>query len=73
MALARFGFSPTEAQTLAIQEIVEDMAAAKPMERLLQGDVGAGKTLVALMAMLNAVEAGVQAAILAPTELLAKQ
>ncbi len=49
------------------------MAQAAPMLRLLQGDVGSGKTLVALMAMLAAVEAGAQAALLAPTEILARQ
>src|SRR5205809_2087754 len=49
------------------------MAQDKPMLRLLQGDVGSGKTLVALMAMLSAVEAGAQAAMLAPTEILARQ
>src|SRR3546814_2291325 len=49
------------------------MAQGQPMLRLLQGDVGAGKTLVALMALLNAVEAGAQGAMLAPTEILARQ
>ena len=49
------------------------MAQDKPMLRLLQGDVGSGKTLVALLAMLEAVEAGAQAAMLAPTEILARQ
>ena len=49
------------------------MAQDVPMLRLLQGDVGSGKTLVALMAMLTAVEAGAQAALLAPTEILARQ
>lgn len=72
-ALAAFGFPPTEAQRQAIAEIDADLAAPRRMLRLLQGDVGAGKTLVALMAMLRAVEAGAQAALMAPTELLARQ
>jgi ATP-dependent DNA helicase RecG len=63
----------TGAQTRSIAEITGDMAQAQPMLRLLQGDVGAGKTLVALFAMLTAVEAGAQAALLAPTEILARQ
>ena len=56
-----------------IEEIRGDMAQSVPMLRLLQGDVGSGKTLVALMAMLTAVESGAQAALLAPTEILARQ
>ena len=56
-----------------IEEIRGDMAQSAPMLRLLQGDVGSGKTLVALMAMLAAVECGAQAALLAPTEILARQ
>ena len=56
-----------------IEEIRGDMAQAAPMLRLLQGDVGSGKTLVALLAMLAAVECGAQAALLAPTEILARQ
>ncbi|WP_323991126.1 ATP-dependent DNA helicase RecG [Nguyenibacter sp. L1] len=72
-ALARFGHVPTGAQVRALREIDSDMAAAHPMMRLLQGDVGAGKTLVALLAMLGAVEAGHQAALMAPTEILARQ
>lgn len=66
-------FPLTDAQTRSIAEIAGDMAQASPMLRLLQGDVGAGKTVVALEAMLVAVEAGAQAAMLAPTELLARQ
>lgn len=66
-------FAPTGAQRRATAEIEGDMAQGTPMLRLLQGDVGSGKTLVALMAMLNAVEAGKQAAMLAPTEILARQ
>jgi ATP-dependent DNA helicase RecG len=72
-ALARFGFSPTAAQVQALTEIDADLAAPHRMLRLLQGDVGSGKTLVALLAMLRAVEAGAQAALMAPTEILAKQ
>jgi ATP-dependent DNA helicase RecG len=63
----------TGAQNRVLQEITDDMAQARPMLRLLQGDVGSGKTLVALIAMLAAVEAGSQAALLAPTEILARQ
>jgi ATP-dependent DNA helicase RecG len=72
-ALAAFGHEPTPAQLQAIAEIDGDLAAPRRMLRLLQGDVGSGKTLVALMAMLRAVEAGAQAAIMAPTEILARQ
>ncbi len=72
-ALARFGFTPTPSQAQAMEEVAADMAAPRRMLRLLQGDVGSGKTLVALMAMLCAVEAGAQAALMAPTEVLAKQ
>ena len=63
----------TNAQARVIDEIRGDMAQDRPMLRLLQGDVGSGKTLVALLAMLEAVEAGAQAAMLAPTEILARQ
>jgi len=63
----------TGAQQRVIAEIAGDMAQASPMLRLLQGDVGSGKTLVALLSMLTAVEAGAQAALLAPTEILARQ
>jgi ATP-dependent DNA helicase RecG len=66
-------YVPTSAQRGAVAEIAGDLAQEVPMLRLLQGDVGSGKTLVALMAMLTAVEAGAQAALLAPTELLARQ
>ncbi len=66
-------FALTGAQTRAIAEIEGDMAQEAPMLRLLQGDVGAGKTVVALNAMLIAVEAGKQAALLAPTEILSRQ
>jgi ATP-dependent DNA helicase RecG len=66
-------FPLTGAQRRSIGEIEGDMAQASPMLRLLQGDVGSGKTVVALSAMLIAVEAGAQAALLAPTEILARQ
>jgi ATP-dependent DNA helicase RecG len=66
-------YTPTSAQRGAVAEIEGDLQQEVPMLRLLQGDVGSGKTLVALMAMLTAVEAGSQAAMLAPTELLARQ
>jgi ATP-dependent DNA helicase RecG len=63
----------TDAQRRVIREIRGDMAQFTPMLRLLQGDVGSGKTLVAVAAMLTAVESGAQAALLAPTEILARQ
>jgi ATP-dependent DNA helicase RecG len=66
-------YAPTGAQSRAIAEIDGDLQQEVPMLRLLQGDVGSGKTLVALMAMLSAVEAGAQAALLAPTEILGRQ
>ena len=66
-------FVPTAAQTRIFAEIAADMTSTTPMLRMLQGDVGSGKTLVALHAMLAAVEAGSQAALLAPTEILARQ
>ncbi|MEO0681019.1 MAG: ATP-dependent DNA helicase RecG [Pseudomonadota bacterium] len=72
-ALAALPYAPTGAQTRAVAEITADMAAPERMNRLLQGDVGAGKTLVALLAMLAAAEAGGQAALMAPTEILARQ
>jgi ATP-dependent DNA helicase RecG len=66
-------FALTNAQTRCIAEIEGDLAQSAPMLRLLQGDVGSGKTLVAVMALLAAVEAGYQGAFLAPTEILARQ
>jgi ATP-dependent DNA helicase RecG len=72
-ALQHLPYAPTSAQTRAIEEIAADLAEPCRMHRLLQGDVGAGKTLVAFMAMLTAVEAGGQAALMAPTEILARQ
>jgi len=67
------GFNFTRAQTHVINEIFADLQKPKPMTRLLQGDVGSGKTVVALSAMLLAVENGWQAAFMAPTEILASQ
>ena len=69
----RLPYDLTGAQARTVREIEGDLAQAQPMLRLLQGDVGAGKTLVATLAMLTAVEAGAQAALLAPTEILARQ
>ncbi|MGD0481312.1 MAG: ATP-dependent DNA helicase RecG [Terracidiphilus sp.] len=66
-------FHPTAAQKRALGEIVTDMRNASPMRRLLQGDVGSGKTIVAFQAMLVAMENGYQAALMAPTEILATQ
>jgi ATP-dependent DNA helicase RecG len=66
-------YAPTGAQSRSIREIEGDLQQEVPMLRLLQGDVGSGKTLVALMALLTAVEAGAQGALLAPTEILARQ
>ena len=66
-------FHPTIAQKRTLGEIVADMRATSPMRRLLQGDVGSGKTIVALQAMLVAIENGYQAALMAPTEILATQ
>lgn len=66
-------FEPTEAQKRAIKECVNDMCRAMPMNRLLQGDVGSGKTLVAAAAIYFAVKNGYQASLMAPTEILAKQ
>jgi ATP-dependent DNA helicase RecG len=72
-AEAGFGFALTASQRLAIAEIAGDLKAPQQMMRLLQGDVGSGKTVVALLAMLIAVESGAQAALMAPTEVLARQ
>ncbi len=70
---AALPYSPTGAQERAIEAIARDMATDQRMNRLLQGDVGAGKTLVAFMALLVAVEAGGQGVMMAPTEILARQ
>jgi ATP-dependent DNA helicase RecG len=72
-AIEALPFSLTHSQRQALAEIAADMAAPSRMLRLLQGDVGSGKTVVALLAMLDAVEAGAQAALMAPTEILARQ
>ncbi|RMC30983.1 ATP-dependent DNA helicase RecG [Paracoccus alkanivorans] len=71
--LASLPWPPTGAQTRAVAEIAADMASDRRMNRLLQGDVGSGKTLVAMLSALVAVEAGGQAVLMAPTEILARQ
>jgi ATP-dependent DNA helicase RecG len=71
--LAGLPFTPTRAQERAIDAIRADLAGPLPMHRLLQGDVGSGKTVVAVAAMLTAVDGGHQAALMAPTEVLAEQ
>ncbi|GAA5171262.1 ATP-dependent DNA helicase RecG [Viridibacterium curvum] len=71
--LAALPFALTGAQRRAVNEIAQDLAQPHPMQRLLQGDVGSGKTIVAALAMLQAAEHGYQAALMAPTEILAEQ
>lgn len=71
--IERLPFDLTGAQKRVIREIVADMTSGTPMNRLLQGDVGSGKTVVALLCMLNAVDNGYQTLIMAPTEILAEQ
>ncbi|MFF7706560.1 ATP-dependent DNA helicase RecG [Pseudomonas sp. NPDC007930] len=71
--LAGLGFQPTGAQQRVAAEIAYDLAQPTPMMRLVQGDVGAGKTVVAALAALQALEAGYQVALMAPTEILAEQ
>ena len=71
--LGRLPYQPTKAQCRTIGEIYRDLASKRVMNRLLQGDVGAGKTLVATASMLYAVEAGFQAVLMAPTQVLAEQ
>ncbi|MGB7713319.1 MAG: ATP-dependent DNA helicase RecG [Microcoleus sp.] len=66
-------FALTNAQQRVINDILNDLASAEPMNRLVQGDVGAGKTVVAVVAMLAAIQSGYQAALMAPTEVLAEQ
>ncbi len=66
-------FHLTSAQERVIKQIKSDMCSSRPMNRLLQGDVGSGKTIVALIALLSAIEAGYQGAIMVPTEILAEQ
>jgi ATP-dependent DNA helicase RecG len=73
LALGRFGHPLTASQVSALAEIDADLASPNKMLRLLQGDVGSGKTLVAALAILRAVESGTQAALMAPTETLARQ
>ena len=70
---AALPYALTRSQTVAIAEVLADMAAPERMLRLLQGDVGSGKTIVALFALIAAVEAGAQGALMAPTDLLARQ
>ena len=72
-ALDALPFQLTQSQVQAVEEIARDLAAPIRMLRLLQGDVGSGKTVVALLAMLSAVEAGAQAVLMAPTDTLARQ
>ena len=72
-ALAALGFALTDAQRAAVEEIERDLRSGKRMLRLLQGDVGSGKTVVAVLTMLAVAEAGGQSALLAPTEVLARQ
>jgi len=71
--LASLPFELTSAQRRVANEVDHDMAQASPMQRLVQGDVGSGKTIVAALAVLRAVESGYQTAVMAPTELLAEQ
>ncbi|RJX76689.1 ATP-dependent DNA helicase RecG [Pseudomonas sp. LS-2] len=71
--LANLGFPPTGAQQRVGKEIAYDLSQQEPMLRLIQGDVGAGKTVVAALAALQALEAGYQVALMAPTEILAEQ
>jgi len=71
--MASLAFAPTNAQRRVMGEIDNDLSLGPPMNRLLQGDVGAGKTFLAIYAMLRAVEAGEQAALMAPTQILAEQ
>jgi ATP-dependent DNA helicase RecG len=66
-------FKPTGAQKRVLKEIVDDMTSLKPMNRLLQGDVGSGKTIIAVQAAIVAIENGYQAALMVPTEILAEQ
>ena len=71
--LARLGFKLTEAQTRVLRELRQDLSGARPMRRLLQGDVGSGKTVVAACCALMALESGYSVALMAPTEVLAEQ
>ncbi|MBK8434567.1 MAG: DEAD/DEAH box helicase [Chloroflexi bacterium] len=71
--IASLPYALTGAQGRVIEEIAADLAHEKPMSRMLQGDVGAGKTVVAAAALVTAVAAGAQGALMAPTEILAEQ
>ncbi|MBV1775020.1 ATP-dependent DNA helicase RecG [Burkholderiaceae bacterium DAT-1] len=71
--LARLPFKLTGAQSKVLKQIRSDLASSHPMQRLLQGDVGSGKTIVSALAALDAIEAGYQVALMAPTEILAEQ
>ena len=71
--MGKLSFSLTNAQLRVSEEIIQDLKQQQPMMRLIQGDVGSGKTVVAAMAILQAIGAGVQVAVMAPTELLAEQ
>jgi ATP-dependent DNA helicase RecG len=71
--LARLGFRLTEAQTHVLRELRRDLSSGRPMRRLLQGDVGSGKTVVAAACALMVIESGFNAALMAPTEILAEQ
>lgn len=71
--LAQVGFQPTAAQLRVRQEIFQDIGSNQPMMRLLQGDVGSGKTLVAALAAIQMIKAGLQVALMVPTEILAEQ
>ena len=71
--LASLPFKLTKAQTRAMNEVLQDLQEPHPMQRLLQGDVGSGKTIVAAIACLAAVDSGAQAAVMAPTEILSEQ
>src|SRR6266404_1468696 len=71
--LARLGFKLTEAQTKVLRELRKDMSGDHPMRRLLQGDVGSGKTAVAACCALMALESGYNVALMVPTEILAEQ
>jgi ATP-dependent DNA helicase RecG len=73
LVLQNLGFELTEGQLKAIKEIEQDQFADIQMMRMLQGDVGSGKTLIALLTMLNVVNSGTQTALMAPTDLLSAQ